>query len=236
MLSRTGTITLQELYEKAAAGDASAEDELFRKLTERFIRILGHKLRRSRYEDAREYLDDLRDVAQEAVITTFKIYRREKIDAFAPWTQRVLDFVFRKWLSRDLRRRERFLREDYRGSGNSSGAYYPDPAAIGAAYTPPWLRRDLIREVCGAMGRMPDDYRKVMLMLMRESDIGEIMAQFPRDSAGAVYTRISRARKRLRDLLGEKRELFDSIVLSDHHVIGDIIAVVDRGDRSTGNG
>ncbi len=236
MFSSTSTISLQELYEKAAAGDTAAEDELFRNLTERFLRILGHRLRRSRYEDTREYLDDLRDVTQEAVLTTFRIYRREKIETFAPWAQRVLDFVFRKWLSRDLRRRERFLREEYDGGGNHSGKHFPGPATMGTAYTPPRLRRDLVEEVCRAMRGMPDDYRKVMVMLMRESNIGEIMAEFPGDSAGAVYTRISRARKKLRDKLGEKREMFDNLVLSDHHIIEDIISMVEPGEGSTGDG
>lgn len=90
---------LEDLFQRARAGDTRAEGELFRQLYVRFVRFAGHRVGR----------DEAEDVAQKACLSIYEKYRTESVEvSYAAWAYGVFKYTLLRAGERVARERSRF--------------------------------------------------------------------------------------------------------------------------------
>ena len=152
---------------------------------------------------------DASDMAQEVFLKMFRSINSFRFQSkFSTWIYRVatntcLDLVKKQKKSAPtVSIDDRFEDEDggMFGSEIADSRYVPEDRAEEAE------TRDVVNR---AIGRLPDDYKTVIILRdVRGLSYDEI-AEITECSVGTVKSRISRARKNLREILLEDRELFE---------------------------
>lgn len=108
---------INELYKQARAGDKSAENELFNKLTDRF-RVFAHRKVWDK-EEAEE-------IVQNALATVVSEFRRVEITtSFAAWAHKVLDNKFLAYIQ--TKRRQEGRSVSLKDTGALTVSWTPDP-------------------------------------------------------------------------------------------------------------
>jgi RNA polymerase sigma-70 factor (ECF subfamily) len=126
---------------------------------------------------------DAEDVAQEALLKGFtRIEELRSGEQFRPWIARIA-----RNLCVDLLRRRSTGREVHARWSERAEARCSDVDALEAA-----------------LSRLPDEYRVPLILYYFDSESTESVANTLKISPAGVATRLSRARRQLRDLLNEE--------------------------------
>lgn len=172
---------MDALAEKARAGDASAERQLFEKLHERFRYLAKRKVGEESCED----------LAQEACATVFEKYRNETFTVgFLPWAHGVLRMKIGNYLQR---KRRMAGREDELGEETDFRA--------GAAVDPD-LKRFLL-ECLRELVRSARQYARILNLSYHGYGTEEICGRLG-IKANHYYVALSRGRTRLQRCLQGK--------------------------------
>ncbi len=191
-----------KLIKKAQKGDVSA----FEQIITRYRSVV--------YSVSYRYAgnpDDASDMAQEVFLKMFRTINSFKFRSrFSTWIYRVATNT-----CLDLLKKQRSVFSEtaysYDGGfedsdGNQNFAEVEDTRFMPDKKAEQAETKDVINR---AIGRLPDDYRTaVILRDIRGLSYDEI-ADITDCSVGTVKSRISRARKNLREILSEDRELFE---------------------------
>jgi RNA polymerase sigma factor (sigma-70 family) len=172
---------MEDLVEKARAGDTAAESRLFAELSERFRTIAKLRIGEAHSED----------LAQEACATVFEKYKTESFTiGFLPWAHGVLKMKIGNYLQKRNRWSERV-----QGIG--------DEVDVGVSTdVDPDLKRflmDCLKEITGAGG----NYARILNLSYQGFATGDICERL-RISANNFYVALSRGRSILRRCLEAK--------------------------------
>jgi RNA polymerase sigma-70 factor (ECF subfamily) len=172
---------MDELVEKAKAGDKSAEAEIYKYLFVRF-KFLAKRRMRS---------DDYEDLAQEACMTVLEKYKTQEFEiSFTAWAYGVLRMKIGNWLQAQKR---------------PSGQTESLDEAYSMAADPeidPDLKRFLIeciKIIAGSYNR----YARVMVLNYQGYSSGEVCERL-KISINNYYVVMNRGRAMLRDCLSSK--------------------------------
>lgn len=182
------------LLERLQAGDAVAYEDWVRESTPRMLAVARRMLRNE---------EEAQDAVQEAFVSAFKAIGRFQGDSrLSTWLHRItVNAALMRMRTR--RRKPEESIEDLMPRFLEDGHHERNPAPWrdGAAEL---LEREEVREaVRGAISRLPDSYRNVLLLRdIEELETSEV-ARMLAISTGAVKTRLHRARVALRQQLDE---------------------------------
>jgi RNA polymerase sigma-70 factor, ECF subfamily len=183
-----------ELVGRAARGDRVA----FTRLVEHYQtacyglawRLLGNR-------------DQAADATQDAFVHAFNAIGRYRGGQFRSWLLRITANASYDILRRQQRRPTTTLPDPEEGEAELPDVRAPDPVA-GAERSALYQALDI------AMQRLPEDQRTaVVLCDVYGMDYNEVAAA-TESALGTVKSRIHRGRLRLRKLLADQRELFES--------------------------
>jgi len=108
---------INELYNRARAGDKSAETELFRKLTDRFL-VYAHRKVWKR--------DEAEEIVQNALAPVASEYRQvDIVSSFAAWAHKVIENRFLAYIQTKQRQAGRNVSLDTADA--HTGNWAPDP-------------------------------------------------------------------------------------------------------------
>lgn len=192
---------------RAAEGDGDTLEEL--------LRELGPAIAAGLTIDARWQASfDREDVMQITYLEAFLrigALRVRTIEGFRGWLARVAENNLRdalRALQRDKRPHGEGRRRATPGSGNSTETLMGRLLDTGSTAGSAAGRREAARHLRGAIGRLPDSYRRVVEEVdLAERPVNEVAAEL-RKSPGAVHMVRSRAHDRLRELLGGATRFF----------------------------
>jgi RNA polymerase sigma-70 factor, ECF subfamily len=183
-----------ELVQRAARGDQVA----FTRLVEHYQsacyglawRLLGNP-------------DQAADATQDAFVHAFNAIDRYRGGQFRSWLLRITANASYDILRRMQRRPTTGLPDPDEGEAELPDLRAPNPVASAE-------RSELYRALDAAVQRLPEDQRiAVVLCDVYGMDYNEVAAATS-SALGTVKSRIHRGRLRLRELLAEQRELFES--------------------------
>ncbi len=193
-----------KLIKKAQKGDVSAFEQI---ITRYRSVVYGISYR---YANNPE---DAADMAQEIFLKMFRSINTFKFQSkFSTWVYRVATNTCLDLLKAQRRSASAdtvsidggYGYED--PEGNQIGIEIEDTSSLPDVKAEESEVRDVINR---AIGRLSDDYRTVIILRdIRGLSYDEI-AEITESSVGTVKSRISRARKNLREILSEDRELFE---------------------------
>jgi RNA polymerase sigma-70 factor (ECF subfamily) len=168
------------LIERALAGDAGAERELYDRHVDRVYRLAW------RLSDGDPEL--ARDFTQEAFVRAFDRLPAFRGDAaFATWIHSITVSVSLNGMRRVKRRRDRET-----GLAEADAISHPDG-----------IEPDLRERLRAAVARLPEKYRVVFLMFDVEGYTHDEIAATLNMPTGTSKARLSRARAKLRTALAE---------------------------------
>lgn len=178
-----------ELVQAARRGDRDAAD------------LLARRYRRPAYLLALHILhdpEDALDVAHDALLRFFShLDRVEAGREVRPWLYAIV-----RNRARDLMRRRRVRKHEPLASDDPEGAGViliddaPGPDAVAA-------RRELQARIWRALGALDDKHREILVLREYHDLAYEEIARVLRVPVGTVMSRLHRARKALREVLGE---------------------------------
>lgn len=171
-------MTTNELIERCRGGDRQAQRELYDRTVERVYRLLLRLANNNR--------DDAFDLTQDTYLRAFtQIDRFDGRSAFETWLYRIAVNEGLQFL-RAAKRRGRLARAH-------------EPASVDEA---PADRIGVRLDVDQALGRLEDTDRVILLLRYQEGLDYRAIAAATDVAEGTVASRLNRARKRLRDVLG----------------------------------
>lgn len=187
-------ITDEQLIRDASKGNMKSFDELVLRYNKRVMNTAFGML--SDYHDAC-------DASQEVFLRVYKSLSSFKGDSsFSTWLYRITVNV----CSDILRKRRKHTAESLdKTDGESPPHDIPD---TGATPHDKAEQNELQRLVRDAVARLPEEYRTVLTLYEFEGASYEQISEILKCPIGTVKSRISRAKKKLRKNLENKRELF----------------------------
>ncbi len=191
-----------KLIKKAQKGDVSA----FEQIITRYQSVV--------YSVSYRYAenqDDASDMAQEIFLKMFRTINSFQFKSrLSTWIYRVATNTCLDLLKK---RRNSFSESAYSydagyedADGNQNFAEVEDTRFMPDKKAEEAETKDVINR---AIGRLPDDYRTAVILRDIRGLSYEEIADITDCSVGTVKSRISRARKNLREILSEDRELFE---------------------------
>lgn len=191
-----------KLIKKAQKGDVSA----FEQIITRYRSVV--------YSVSYRYAenqDDASDMAQEIFLKMFRTINSFQFKSrLSTWIYRVATNTCLDLLKK---RRNSFSESAYSydvgyedSDGNQNFAEVEDTRFMPDKKAEEAETKDVINR---AIGRLPDDYRTAVILRDIRGLSYEEIADITDCSVGTVKSRISRARKNLREILSEDRELFE---------------------------
>lgn len=193
-MAEVGTSTF-DLIRRIEAGDQEAFSPLFLRYRRRLSVIVYYKL-----GPGLSPFVSVRDILQDTCLRAFRDFRQFRYSgpgSFLRWLSRIADHVVvdqARYANRDKRRHGAQLR--FKSEGNPNG---PEPVDSRSP------DRDLderegIRELVRDLDRLPEDYRRVLVLVkIHGLSIAEVAEQIGR-SPNAVSILLSRAVGRFREL------------------------------------
>lgn len=182
--------------EAARGGDLDAFDRLVVRHQERIYNqcrwILGDD-------------DEASDAAQEALLRAFRFLPKFRGDAaFGTWLSHIALNV-----ARDYSKKKKAAPRPFSTLG---GEEDPDFEPVSPLISPPdlLLRAERQRAVQGAIARVPEHFRVVLVLYDLQGHSYEECAALLELPLGTVKSRLNRARHALREALGPERELFEA--------------------------
>lgn len=200
-----------QLLERAQAGDLESLIALLEELGPGVRAIIEPKIGRKHRSVLS--IDDVMQVTYMECISRFGSFTGGGSRGFLAWLVRIaennlIDAV------RGLEAAKRpnpSKRVDHRAQDDSMIAMVE---AIGVTVSTPSLsaaRHEVISSIHDALGRLPDDYAKVITMYdLQGRSIEEVMQELDR-SKGAVYMLRARAHEHLREVLGSESRFFTKV-------------------------
>lgn len=174
-------MSINDLYIKACGGSQTAEAELFKALSARFMLFARQRVR--------DRLDS-EEVAQEALKTIFEEYRKMTFTAsFAAWAYKVLD-------NRILASRQRSQRQAQRLSHSPENS---DPPGPGLGTADPVLKRKL-QDCLRLVARSNTRYARALNLHYQGYETDEICRRLD-TKQNTFYSILSRARSLLETCL-----------------------------------
>jgi RNA polymerase sigma-70 factor (ECF subfamily) len=174
-------LTINELYEATRGGQKSAENNLFRQLSDSFGLLVRRKL---------QDRADGEEIVQEALAAIARQYRSIDIEvSFSAWAYRVLE---NKILDYYRKKRRTESREDHLDESVSNGTLMPRPG----------LRQKLLK-CLRRVGKQKASYVRVLNLHHQGYSTDEICSRL-NISRNAMYIVLSRARKALRECLDKE--------------------------------
>ncbi len=175
-----------ELIRKAQAGDRSAYDQLVRRYQRQVYRWAYHVVR------AHDLADE---VTQDVFVRTYKaIDRIDPLRPFGAWLCRSAINI-----SLNLLRKQQFRTQWAQDHHTEPTDFEKESAQPDASLR----RKRVLRKLEKAIDQLDPIYRTIILLRAKEDMSYEQIAQTLGVSIGTVMSRLSRARQRLRDALGE---------------------------------
>jgi RNA polymerase sigma-70 factor (ECF subfamily) len=174
-----------QLIDRTLAGQAAAFGQLVVKYQDRLYNTVVHVVGNA---------EDAKDVVQEAFVQAFlKLDTFQRASAFYTWLYRI---AFNVAATHRRRRRAMWSAEQARLS---------DGAAPPAADSPsrPIEREECCRQVRGAIARLGEEYRVVLVLREIDGCCYETIAEILDLPIGTVRSRLHRARMQLREHLKE---------------------------------
>ncbi|MCA9938465.1 MAG: sigma-70 family RNA polymerase sigma factor [Anaerolineales bacterium] len=145
------------------------------------------------------------DAAQEAFISAYKALGRFRGGSFKAWLMRIVTNQCYDELRRYKRRPQSSLDELTEESNSFAFMRSDDPGPEA------WQQRqELVREIEHCLEMLPDEQRIVTVLCDVEGYDYQEIATMMSTSLGTVKSRLSRARRRLRDCLQQVAELLPS--------------------------
>ncbi len=173
-----------QLIDEALRGDAESFGELVRKYQDRLFNTVVHVAGRR---------EEAEDVVQEAFVQAFlKLSSFQRTAAFYTWLYRI---AFNIAISRRRRRKVEVSVEQHR---EASGV---EPMDDGEAPDERMLREERAELVSGALQRLSDEHRAILVLREMEGCCYETIAEILDLPVGTVRSRLHRARLQLRDEL-----------------------------------
>jgi RNA polymerase sigma-70 factor, ECF subfamily len=189
------------LIERAAQGERAALDELVRKYHELAYQY-AFRLTRNR--------DDAADLVAEAFVRVARSIRSfQGQSAFSTWLYRILTNCFLDARKRAARRYTSSLDEMVLTEDSEKPREIPAEGANVIDYVDRGMKAEILS---GAIERLPEAYRTIIVMYHCENLGYEEIAEILSIPLGTVKSRLNRARITLRDLLAGK---IDSLVAVD---------------------
>lgn len=188
-------MTDEQLIKKASGGDMKSFDELVLRYSKRVMNTAYGML--SDYHDAS-------DASQEVFLRVYKSLSSFKGDsAFSTWVYRITVNV----CSDILRKRQKHSAVSLDKTDDDGAAVYdvPDDNANPHENAEKAERIDAVR---AAVAQLSDEYRTALTLYEFEGVSYESIAEIVKCPVGTVKSRINRAKKQLRKILENKRELF----------------------------
>lgn len=191
-----------KLIKKAQKGDVGAFEKIIN-MYQSVVYSISYRYADNRFEAA--------DMAQEIFLKMFRTINSFRFKSkFSTWVYRVatntcLDLIKRNG-NEEAMNALPFDGGFEDSAGNTNAPEVPDTRYMPERIAEMSEKRDAVNK---AIGRLSDDYRTaVILRDIRGLSYDEI-AEITDCSVGTVKSRISRARKNLREILSEDRELFE---------------------------
>ena len=183
------TARIEDLLARARAGDAAAEEALFRHV---HARILA--LAKKRIWDA----EAARDIAQETLRTAFEKYRDAELPrGFYPWLFTILHHKIGNYLKRRRSESQHVEPGDVDLVTGGQALVVSQDGEIDYV--------DLVQALEKALRRLSGDCRQIFRLLVSGAGRQEICAAFAGEPIGTIDSRISRCRARLHACLEELR-------------------------------
>jgi RNA polymerase sigma-70 factor (ECF subfamily) len=173
-----------QLIEESLRGDAQSFGELVRKYQDRLFNTVVHVAGQR---------EEAEDVVQEAFVQAFlKLKSFQRQSAFYTWLYRI---AFNVAISRRRRRKAETSIEQHR---EAAGV---EPMDDGEAPDDRLLREERAELVSGALQRLTDEHRAILVLREMEGCCYETIAEILDLPVGTVRSRLHRARLQLRDEL-----------------------------------
>lgn len=182
----------KELLDRLRRGDADAFESLVRETTPRLLAVTRRLLRSE---------EDAQDAVQEAFLSAFRSLERFQGDALlSTWLHRIAVNAALMRLRSRRRKPEESL-EDLLPRFLEDGHHEKTPAPWRENLDVALESRELRAQIREAIDGLPDAYRNILMLRdIEELDTAEV-AEILGISAGAVKTRLHRARMALRTQL-----------------------------------
>jgi RNA polymerase sigma-70 factor (ECF subfamily) len=191
-LDRLAAADDDHLLERFRAGDESASEALVRRHGGRLLAVARRLLRRE---------EDAADAVQQAFLSAFRslgAFRGQS--SLATWLHRIAVNVCLMRLRSAARRRDVPL-DDLLPSFDEDGLHARPVRPWGEPTLARLAREETRAQVRACIDRLPDTYRKVLLLRDIEEVETDRAAELLGITPGAVKTRLHRARQALRTLL-----------------------------------
>lgn len=189
-------MTDQEIIQKCKEGDAQAFDALVTQYQSKVINMCYGML---------SHQDDAYDAAQEVFLRVYKhIGSFREMSSLSTWIYKITVNTCNDMLRK--RRRTVTVSLSLEDDENSNGM--PEIADNTPLPEEQIQRRETVAAVREAIAQLKDEYRQMILLCDIEGQSYEEAAQISGCPVGTVKSRLNRARKALRKILSEKRELF----------------------------
>lgn len=173
-----------QLIDEALRGDAESFGELVRKYQDRLFNTVLHVAGRR---------EEAEDVVQEAFVQALlKLSSFQRNSAFYTWLYRV---AFNIAISRRRRRKAEVSVEQHREAAGI------EPLDDGEGAEDRVLREERAELVTGALQRLSDEHRAILVLREMEGCCYETIAEILDLPVGTVRSRLHRARLQLRDEL-----------------------------------
>lgn len=186
------------LLERLRAGEDAAYEELVRDYGGRLLAVARRFLRNE---------EDARDAVQDAFLSAFRsIDRFEGNARLSTWLHRIVVNAALMKLRTRRRRPEQSI-EDLLPSYQEDGHMEPSPSPWREAQQGGAEARELADLILRCIEQLPDPYRNVLMLRDIEDLDTQETAEIMGISAGAVKTRLHRARQALRGLLAPHLEV-----------------------------
>ena len=177
-------MNINDLYDSAHAGDESAREELFKKLSDRFKYFLRHRISSG---------SDVEEIAQEAMLTiSQKLATLEIESSFAAWAYQVLEFKLARYY-RDKKTAARKFAYD----GGMQDA--PEPAVPAPSSDLKRRLRECLKMVSGTNRK----FARILNLQYQGFETSEICGKMGITRSN-VYIILSRARRALKECLEKK--------------------------------
>lgn len=192
----------QTLIERAKQGDVEAFEILINEHQKRIYNIAFKMLGNQ---------EDALDLSQEVLIKIFKnIHKFHGSSKFSTWVYRVatntcLDEIKKRRKHTTYSIDERMQTED-----GDLATDIPDTSPTPEATA---IQKDIQKILYDGINQLGDEHKKVIILRDLNGFSYEYIAKILKCSEGTVKSRISRARKRLKKILSENMELFDSFIV-----------------------
>lgn len=186
------------LVKRARSGDVAAFEQLIEDYQKRIFSIAFRMIQNQ---------EDAADLTQEVIIKIFKNLDKFKGDAkFSTWVYRITTNTCLDELKKARRQNPTYsLDKEIETDEGSLAGQLPDkrPTPEESA------ERKAVRSgVNAAIGKLGDEHRQVIVLRDIQGFSYEEIAEILNCSVGTVKSRISRARKNLKKILSQDRELF----------------------------